>query len=364
MKERPVIAITGSAGKTTTKEMVSSILSRKWNIYKSSGNSNTTWATQKHKKNITDKHQAVVLEYGMNSKGTIAAHCETIKPTIGIITNVGTAHIGNFGGEIEGIALCKSELIKGMKQTGILILNADDPNSKLLSTSGFKGQIAKVGYQNDADYFAYNIQYNKKGMTFDIKIDGDSHSLFIPIFGHHHVINALLAIAVTHQLGITPYDIKEGLKTFLTMKQRLKFLRPGRGINVIDDTYSANPEAAKAAIDVLQNIGHQKKIVILGNMLELGNYSIQGHQEVGRYIAEKEMDLLFTVGNMSKEVGNGALAAGMPADSVKHFSSKKELHKYLKRILEPKTTILVKGSNKSRMKDTVQFLQKLLKSSK
>lgn len=210
MKERPIIAVTGSAGKSTTKEMIASILKNRWNIYKSRANLNHYRATQKHKQKIKNWHQGIVLEYGMGGKGSITKHCNTIKPTIGVITNIGTAHVGYFGGKVTGIAREKSKLIKGMKQNGILLLNADDPNSRLLDITGFTGKIVKIGYKQKADYFASNIQYVDKGMTFETNLDRKKYSFFIPIFGFHHISNALFAIAVSHQLGFNAEDIKKG----------------------------------------------------------------------------------------------------------------------------------------------------------
>lgn len=360
MKERPIIAVTGSAGKSTTKEMIASILKNKWTIYKSKANLNHYSSTQKHIQNIKQWHQGVVLEFGMGSKGSIAKHCKIIKPTIGVVTNVGSAHAGYFRGKVRGIAKEKSNLIKGMKQDGLLFLNADDPNSRLLDLTGFKGKVVKIGCRKKADYFASNIQYADKGMTFDVNINGKKYSFFIPVFGSHHVLNALFAIAVTHQLGCNTEEIKKGLKNTLKMKRRLKLLHLKNKVKVIDDTYSSNPQAAIAAIRVLQNISSQKRIAILGSMFSLGSYSVHGHKKVGKYIAKKKIDLLYTLGAQGKLIGEGAISAGFPKENVKHFDTKERLHEELKKTLEPNSTILIKGSNKMKMHRTVRFLRRML----
>lgn len=364
MKYRPIIAITGSAGKSTTKEMIASILQTNWTIFKTKRNFNTFHATRKHRKRLNDFHQAAVLEYGMGSKGSVAKHCKAIKPTIGVITNVGTAHIGRHNGDILNIAKGKSQLIKGMHQTGLLFLNADDANSSLLDTKDFNGKIIKVGYKEKADYTAVNIKYNNNGMTFSTKIDSENHEIFIPIFGVHHVINALFAIAVSQQLGFQATDIKEGLANFYRMDRRLKVHLLPNEVSLIDDTYSANPQATIAAIDVLQNIGGQKKVVVLGSMLELGSYSVKGHQEVGKYIAKNNVDLLFTFGKETKVIVDSAIESGFPTDSARHFSTKRKLHSELKKAISKNTTILVKGSNKVQLNKTVLFLLKYFKKSK
>ncbi|OOR05439.1 hypothetical protein BW897_31425, partial [Bacillus cereus] len=248
---------------------------------------------------------------------------------------MGTAHIGRFNGKILDIAKEKSELIKGMKQTGLLFLNADDSNSSLLDTKEFKGKIVKIGCKKNADYTASNIKYTKYGMTFHTNIDGKTYKLSILIFGKYHVKNALFAIAVSHQLGFQPSDIKKGLANYYKMDRRLKVYRLPNRVKIIDDTYSANPEATMASIDVLQNIGPGKKIVVLGSMLELGSYSVEGHQQVGKYIAKNNVNLLFTFGTEAKEIGNYSASSdkkSMPNTSflfesikIKYFNKRKNL---------------------------------------
>jgi UDP-N-acetylmuramoyl-tripeptide--D-alanyl-D-alanine ligase len=354
-----VIAITGSAGKTTTKEMIASVLKRRWRIFKSPYNKNFFTNTQKYAKQITAAHRAAVLEFGMLRAGHIRKHCMAIKPNYGIITNVGTAHIGNFDGKITGVARAKSELIRNMRPLGKLFVNADDPNSRLLSTGGFRGKIFTVGIRNRASYQAYNVRYRDNGMAFETKLDGKEYTFYVPILGEHNIYNALFAIAVCHQLNCKPSMIQLGLRSYLKPKSRLSTFHRSGGIRVIDDTYSANPNAMKAALDVLSKIGTGTNIAVLGSMLEMGKFAVRGHRSVGRYLATKKVDYLYTLGKSARSIRHGATAAGFPSEKAVHCTTKRQLHQLLRRQLKPNTTILVKGSHKMKMKETVQFIRKV-----
>lgn len=354
---RPMIAITGSAGKSTTKEMIASILQTRWHIFKTPGNMNHLSSTAKYAQQITPIHRAAVLEYGMTHRGHIRRHCLYIQPNLGVITNVGTAHIGNFGGDIQKVALAKSELIQYMKPTGTLFLNADDNNSKHLLTRGFKGKIRYVGITRKADYQARNVIAHSNGTLFQVWMQGKDHTFFVPILGIHNVYNALYAVAVAAELEFSPNEIKKGLQSYKKLGRRLTIYRLTHGVRVIDDTFSANPHAAKAAISVLTQIGKHKNIAVLGTMLEMGIYSWKGHRDVGSYLAKKNIHYLLTYGKEAEQIGRGAVAAGFPSNRVFHFVNRDRLHQRLLQLLEPTSTVLVKGSHGLMMHKTVQFLR-------
>ncbi len=359
-QQKPIIAITGSAGKTTSKAFLASILSEKWNIFESKDYWNTTEHTKKHAEEINTTHQAVVLEYGMAYPGIITNHCSIIQPNISIITNIGLAHVGNFDGDIKGVAKAKSELIHGMDQHGLLILNKDDDNSKYLETQQFKGKILTVGIHSPADYRAYDIQYKYIGMTFKIKLKGQEIAMYIPILGEHHVYNALNAIAVADYLGFSPSDIKAGLN-FKKPPRRLTLYNCRDAITVIDDTVHSHPQGVRAAIDVLTNIAKKRKVAIIGQMRELGDLREEEYRKVGEYVYEQDIDLFITYGFRTEEMGAAAVAKGMDPSKVYHFINKDELHALLEKIIKPHDTILVKGASKTNMFDTVKFLDEFFK---
>ena len=356
----PIIAITGSAGKTTSKAFLASILSKKWNVFESKDYWNTTEHTKKHAEEINTSHQAVVLEYGMAYPGIITNHCSIIQPNISIVTNIGLAHVGNFDGDVRKVALAKSELIHGMDQNGLLIINKDDENSKYLSMKQFKGEILTVGIHSAANYRAYDIHYKDNGMSFKIKLKGQEITMFIPILGEHHVYNALNAIAVADYLGFTPTDIKAGLN-FKKPPRRLTLYNCRDQITVIDDTVHSHPQGVRAAIDVLSNVGKKRKIAIIGQMRELGDLREEEYRKVGEYIYEQDIELLITYGYRTEEIGAAAKAKGMIQSNIYHFTDKEELHALLEKIVMHDDTILVKGASKTNMFDIVKFLDQTFK---
>jgi len=359
-KSLPIIAITGSAGKTTTKAFVGSILSKKWNVFESKDYWNTTEHTKKHKEEINDSHQAVVLEYGMAYPGIITNHCSIIQPNISIVTNIGLAHVGNFDGDVRGVAKAKSELIHGMDQQGLLILNKDDDNSSYLETQQFKGKILTVGIKSDADYRAYDLQYKDIGMSFKMKLHGQEIELYIPILGEHHVYNAINAVAVADYLGFSPLDIQAGLN-FKKPPRRLTIYNLRDDITVIDDTVHSHPQGVRAAIDVLTNIAKERKVAIIGQMRELGVLREEEYRKVGEYIYEVGIDEFITYGFRTDEMSNAAIEMGMDPSRVHHFINKDALHTLLEKLIKPHDTILVKGASKTNMFDTVKYLDQTFK---
>ncbi|MGY4795216.1 YheC/YheD family protein [Lysinibacillus fusiformis] len=359
-KSLPIIAITGSAGKTTTKAFVGSILSKKWNVFESKDYWNTTEHTKKHKEEINDTHQAVVLEYGMAYPGIITNHCSIIQPNISIVTNIGLAHVGNFDGDVRGVAKAKSELIHGMDQQGLLIVNQDDDNSRYLETQQFKGKIITVGIKKEADYRAYDLQYKDVGMSFKMKLHGQEIELYIPILGEHHVYNALNAVAVADLLGFSPLDIQAGLN-FKKPPRRLTIYDCRDDITVIDDTVHSHPQGVRAALDVLTNIATNRKVAIIGQMRELGVLREEEYRKVGEYVHEIGIDEFITYGFRTDEMSNAAIAKGMDPARVHHFINKDQLHVLLEKLIKPHDTILVKGASKTNMFETVKFLDQTFK---
>ncbi|WP_107942616.1 YheC/YheD family protein [Metasolibacillus fluoroglycofenilyticus] len=356
--DMPIIAITGSAGKTTTKAFLSSILRTKWSTFESKDYWNTTEHTKKHAMELANGYEAAVLEYGMAYKGVITEHCRILKPTMSIVTNVGLAHVGNFDGDVKQVALAKSELIQGMDQHGVLVINKDDFNSNYLTLKQFKGKIITVGIHSDADYRAYNVRYKEDGMTFKIKLRGKEISLFIPILGEHHVYNALNAIALADYLQFSPQEIKQGL-VFKKPPRRLTLYHCKRAITLIDDTVHSHPQGVKAAIDVLSSIAKRRKVAIIGQMRELGDLREAEYKKVGEYITEQGIDIFITYGFRTEEMNAAAKAKGFNPKNMYHFTNKEQLHDLLEKIIKQGDTILIKGASKTNMFETVKFLADL-----
>ncbi|MBJ9992361.1 UDP-N-acetylmuramoyl-tripeptide--D-alanyl-D-alanine ligase [Paenibacillus sp. S28] len=342
---RPIIAITGSAGKTTTKEMLASILKQRWRTFKSFENGNDTWYTSNYKKQIRAADQAVVLEYGMKKKGDIQNHCRLIKPWIGIITNVGKAHIGHFKNGLRGIADAKSELIHGMDPSGVLFLSRDDKNSRLLHVKAFKGKVITIGIHNPADYRAEKVIYTGNGVKFSVRLKGRTRVFFIPCFGECNIYNALFAIAVSHYLGCNVSQIRTGLKRMEQPYARLSIRKTVNRITIINDSFNTKPEL-DPAVNVLQQLGSgtHRKIAVLGDIQDLGKYSKSIHLAQGRKLGQKGLYRLYTYGLNSRYLGVGAMKSGLPRKKIKHFTSIPALKVELSKYLQPETVFLVKGS--------------------
>jgi len=360
--QKPVIAVTGSAGKTTTKEMISAILSRRWSIYKSMYNKNFVGNTRAHVRRIKDEHKAAVLEFGVTGSGHLKKHCQIIQPSMGVITNIGTAHIGNFAGQVHGIAMAKSELIRHMKPTGIVFLNMDCPYSRAMKeqpyAGTFAGRFITVGIAHAADYQAQDIDVGERGIRFSCVWQGSREEFYLPALGEHNVYNALFAIAVCHTLGCSIRTIRDGLQSFRGQRKRLARYRLANNVQILDDTYSSNPEAAKAAIDVLCQVGSGTKVAVLASMLEMGDYEVVAHEDVGRYLSQKDVDYLYTLGRSARHIARGAIRSGFPANRVIHCQTKAGLHRMLAKRIGPDTSFLVKGSHRLKMGETVLFLCK------
>ncbi|MGE5405544.1 MAG: UDP-N-acetylmuramoyl-tripeptide--D-alanyl-D-alanine ligase [Candidatus Saccharibacteria bacterium] len=358
--KKPVIAVAGSSGKTTTKEMIASILQTRWKIFKSLSNNNNRRAHRWHVKQIRPYHRAVVLEFGMSYWGHLKTSCQIIQPNIGIVTMIGTAHLGNFAGNLDYLIRAKSDIIRYMKSTGTAFINADDANSAKMRFGNFRGRLLKVGIKNKADYRAFDVKYSKQGMHFKTRLRGALHTFFIPTYGIHNVYNALFAIGVADILGFKASEIQRGLARYHKPVHRLNVSVLRKDIRLIDDTFNANPNSAKAAIDVVNQVADGPKILVLGSMAELGRYTVKGHIDVGNYVAKKGVDHLFTFGNSAGIIARQAIKAGLSPKKVQHFVDRNRLNRELLRKVKPKSTILVKGSNVTRMFETVRFLQRTI----
>ena len=316
---RPLsLAVTGSVGKTTTKQFIYAVLETKYKTNVTKGNFNNEIGLPLTLFGLNHAHQALLLEMGMNHKGEIADLSRIAEPDIAVITNIGSAHLENLGSR-EGIRDAKAEIVTGMPEGGILLLNGDEPLLRDIRAEG----ICKVyvGIENERTaYHARNIRMMDDHMLFDIRLhDGEiMNDVRVNVIGKHNVYNALIAAVCGILLGIPMEKIREGLLNFTPADMR-GIITEKDGITIIEDCYNASPESMRAGIDILCHTAKTKglrPIAVLGDMRELGAYAEDAHRTVGRYAAEKEIAGLITFGKDAAFIAKEAEAAGMRADQI------------------------------------------------
>ncbi len=348
----PFVALTGSVGKTTTKGMVHAVLSEKYNTLKTQGNLNNEIGVPKTLFCLDKTHEVAVIEMGMNHFNEISRLTDTVKPDIGIITNVGTAHIENLGSR-EGILKAKYEITEGMKKGSPLVINGDNDMLATINTDDF--EVLKFGIeQSDLYMKAKDIEFLPDGSQFTAICENESVKAFVPAVGVHNVYNALCAMCVGKKLGFTLQESADALKNFAPEGMRQN-VRSVLSYTFIEDCYNANPDSMKASLVTLNTIKKERSIAVLGDMLELGSFSNEAHYEVGKFAAEQKTDIVLTFGNLSELTKKGAQENGTLAKS---FSDKDALTEYLKSILKENDTILFKGSRSMKMEEIFHKLYK------
>jgi len=348
----PVIAVTGTNGKTTAKDMISSVLATRFRVLKTEGNYNNLIGVPLTIFRLTEGHEVCVLELGMSAPGEIRRLSYISDPNVGLITNVGPGHIGYFG-SLEEVAEAKSELIDYLDTPSTCILNYDDP---LLLRRRGRARCRTVGFgiDSECEFRGYDLRSDGRG-CFTFRISDADISLRVP--GRHNVYNALSAIAVGDLFGISPAEAKPRLEGFRGAPMRMN-LSDVAGIRIMDDSYNSNPSSMRAAIDtIMLQEARGRRVLVLGDMLELGDYGERAHRELGAYAWESGCDFLFTTGDMASGFVEGALCAGMPGDRARHFTSRAELCSHLTRFLRSGDVVLVKGSRGAGMEEIVEYLK-------
>lgn len=330
----PVVAITGSAGKTTTKEIVASVLSQKYETLKTMGNFNNDIGLPLTLLTRKENHQAMVLEMGMNHRYEISVLSKIGKPNVCLITNIGDAHIENLGSR-EGILQAKSEIFEGMTEGGTVILNGDDPLLFGLPKVPHAGKTIYCHLKDATDIKRHGLL----GTTCKIQ----DTNVKIPLPGDHMIMNTLMAFAVGNELGLTTKEIARGIETFTPTGHRMAITEVG-GKTIVNDAYNASPSSMKATIDMMK-YAPGRKVCVLGDMFELGEFAQDMHKEVGEYVATSGIDLLITIGSLSKHMG-----------SSHHFNTKEEFIKEGKNLLQPGDTVLIKASRGMQLEAIVQSL--------
>ena len=349
----PYVGITGSVGKTTTKDMIASVLSQKYNTLWTDGNYNNEVGVPLTMFRIEDYHEAAVIEMGMNHFGELDRIATAVRPHIGVISNVGVAHIGLLGSR-EGILKAKCEMLDHLEKDGVAILNAD--NDMLQTLEGKQPHTIKwFGVENKRDFYADEIEVvglEQTKCTLHTPIG--SVSVIIPVPGEHMVLNALSAAAVGVELGLTLEEIKAGIDNFVPTKKRMTLMKDVNGITILNDSYNANPVSMKSALDVLAN-APGRKVAVLGTMGELEEYAPAMHKEVGAYAAAKGTDVLICIGKWNDCMEAGAKEGGMT--EVYRFDTQEEFWENGLSLIKKGDNVLVKASLSTGLSRTVDKLQ-------
>jgi UDP-N-acetylmuramoyl-tripeptide--D-alanyl-D-alanine ligase len=352
---KTAIGITGSMGKTTTKEAVGHLLSTKYRVHRTKGNFNNHFGLPLGLLTLEPEYNLAVVEMGMNHAGEIAALARVALPNEGLVTNVGPVHL-EFFDSIAGIARAKYELIEALPATGTAFLNADD---EYVSQFGrdFNGKVVMFGLKSVADVRAEKIEsVGTEGTRFDLICDGLRQSIHSPLLGQHNVYNVLAAAAVALEHGITPSEIAEALPTLAPADKRGEVVHLGN-ITVINDCYNCNPNALNAMVDTLAAMPAKRRIVVAGEMLELGPESEDLHRQCGRHIGEKAIDVLLGVRGAARATVEAARKAGIRAEFV---TTPEEAGEWLARETRDGDVVLLKASRGVKLERALETWKKNL----
>ena len=348
----PFVGITGSVGKTSTKDMIASVLEQKYRVLKTQGNLNNEIGMPLTVLNLEEYHEAAVVEMGMSGFGEISRLTSIALPDIAVITNIGLSHIEKLGSR-QNILKAKMEILEGLRDGGLVVLNGDD---NLLG--GLKGLLnfrtVFYGMGEGLDYQAYNIQTaGEQGTYFEITVANSDYNVHIPAPGTHNVYNALAAIAVGIELKVPMDAVIKGITAFSPGKMRLNVIPCGK-MKIINDAYNASPQSMEAAINVLKEVSAgARTVAVLGDMLELGEISARAHYDIGKFAVLKDIDYIIAVGEYAQNIALGAVEAGADRGRVRSFAGNRQAIDFLADFLKEGDTMLVKGSRGMKMEEIV-----------
>lgn len=352
----PVVAVTGSNGKTSTKEMTAKVLAERGRTLKTEGNLNNRIGVPQTLLRLTARHEAAVVEMGVDQKGQTTRLAQIARPTAGIITNIGPDHL-EFFGSIQASADAKAELLDLLPQDGAAILNADDDYFDRLASRA-RCRVVSFGMGRRAQVRATEAVAGRRGTTFRLILPGVSSRprVMLPAYGAHNVSNALAAAAVGHVLKVSAAGIVRGLGRFRPVAMRSQ-VSTHRGIRIINDCYNANPASMKAAIDLLTDLGAGRRtIAVLGDMLELGPTALALHRDIGAYLRARGVSRLVACGAFAAGIAEGARAAGMPEAHIQQVAEARAAAAALRSIVRTGDVVLVKASRGMRMEQVIGSL--------
>jgi UDP-N-acetylmuramoyl-tripeptide--D-alanyl-D-alanine ligase len=353
----PVVAITGSAGKTTTKEMTAALLATKGPVLKTERNLNNQYGLPLNLLRLAPEHAAAVLELGMSARGELRMLSGIAQPDVAVITMVAPVHL-EFFASVDEIAEAKAEILEGLRPDGIAVLNGDDPRVRQIGERHRAAGREVVWFGRDRAYevSAENWRGTVHGMRFDMRIAGQTLDVALPLPGPHFLMNFLAAAAVAFRLGVPADTIAATATGIQAASHRGEVVRLGEGITLLDDSYNSNPAAVEAAVQALDMSAKGRRVAFLGDMLELGPTGEELHRQTGEKIAAK-LDALVGAGPLAKGFVEGARRAGMRAESLQHFPDSKAAAAAAAEIVQAGDAVLVKGSRGARMEAVVDALK-------
>ncbi len=349
----PLVAVTGSCGKTTTKDMLAGVLSQSRETVKTEGNLNNLIGAPLTLLRIGSRTQAAVIEIATNAAGEIGRLARTISATAAVITNIGPVHLEGLG-SIEGVFNEKCSLIPHVSPSGFLVINEEDiPIDRVRPM--FAGKIVTFGLRESADFYATEIrQEGEQGSAFLLN---GRNPIRLPVAGAHNVLNALAAIATAVELGASADDIRRGILQFSPGRMRMEFLK-FHGATIVNDAYNANPRAMRESISAVMAMPASRRIFVIGDMLELGEYALDAHHSLGQYIGRCKPDFLYLRGEYGREVRDGAVESCMQLERIYCCADASEVAASLKPVIKPGDLLLVKGSRGIRMEEVIEILVK------
>ena len=350
----PFIAVTGSVGKTTTRDMVYSTISAKYNSLKNVGNLNNQFGVPLTLFNLNKEHECAVIEMGMSGFNEIEYLANIVNPQIGIISNIGYSHVEHLGSR-DGIFKAKMEIATNFDENSLLIVNGDDDCLKTLKTKVLVYKLRTFGFDKDNDIYCESYEMDEESINFVAVINGKKEELFIPTVGKHNIYNAMAAILVGLNLNMTIEEIKDGLKNFQCTKNRLDIIKKDK-LTLIDSVYNASIDSMSAALNILGRY-ENRRVAILGDMFEMGEFAEFGHRQVGK-AALGNIDIMIAIGKDSEFIVKELKENNMNENNLYHFETKEEAIESLDNIIKDDDVILVKASRGMNLEKVVEYLNK------
>ena len=344
-----VVGVTGSTGKTSTKDLIAALLSDKYKVFKTKGNFNNQIGLPLMILELDSSYDVAVLEMGMSDLGEIHVLAETALPDIGVITNIGLSHIENLKTR-ENILKAKMEIVDFFNKDNELIVTGEDSKLKNIKSECYK--ITKIGYNHEYEVYATNIILKEEEIEFEANLNGKSHKFNLPMAGKHNVLNAMLAIGVASKLGVTFESMEKGIANLEATSMRLELIKKDK-FTIINDCYNASPDSMKSSLDVLNTYESGRKIAILGTMNELGHEAFRAHKEIGEYASDK-VDKLVVIGDYKN-----SFKEGFNGEDIEIYDTKEEFISNVKTLVKENDILLVKASRGMKFEDIVNSIKEI-----